>query len=461
MIILRRIAIAICLIAGFAFPAAAQYSFDWQLPQQGVVSDFFKLHDFMTEFTNTGSVTDSFSVHLGKDMSPHWQATLCEGPICYPPLYVDHIFVLEPGESTNLDFAITPVTEAGRGSSVVTITSLNDPGLTALQTFTVISTGLDVLYVDASGGNDIVSFFSTALTDVGKTHAAWDRDTMGKLDVPDLANFKTVVWAAGPNGLGLDSDDMTALDSYIHGGGNLFMSGQNLTRFFCDPGSPYYTAASHAFFRDVLRTDYAADNSGSTSVAGFGADPIFAGLVYLTTGGDGANNNTSPDVLTTVSGAVAALGYGTGLPAGIRNGYGLGRTMFAGFSFEAISTGAGRTELMDVIINDWLLPRITGAPDTPPLLTDLAPQAVPNPFNPRTTISFDIGGVAAVPVQVVIHDARGRVVRRVDMGPLEPGRGSLTWDGRDDGGRALPTGIYLALVRAGDDVGTVKMTLTK
>ena len=106
-----------------AAPAAsAQHDFDWQLPaEQAVVRDFFVLHDFMTELTNTAAVTQSFRVQLAKDMPANWQATLSEGPICYPPHYVDHTFELGPGESTNLDFAITPVVDAGTGSSTVTV----------------------------------------------------------------------------------------------------------------------------------------------------------------------------------------------------------------------------------------------------------------------------------------------------------------------------------------------------
>lgn len=445
----------------WGFPAAAQYSFDWEMPPEtAVVSDFFILHDFMTELTNTSAATQSFRVQLAKGMPASWQATICEGPICYPPHYVDHTFELAPGESTNLDFAITPVVEAGTGVSTVTLTSLDDPSLVSIRSFTVISAGLDVLFIDADSVLDSPAYFTDALGGAGLTWGAWDMHEMGVLALPDLQYFDTVIWSAGTDPLAMNAADMAMLDSYVFNGGNLYVSSQNLARIYCDPGSPFYTTDSHAFFVDVLNIDFAADNAGTAIVNGVPGDPFFGGLSYSTVGGDGAGNNSSPDVLALVPGSVTGLAYDSGQPAGIRGSYGQGNTFYTGFSFEAVSTSADRTELMNVIVNDWLIPRPLSVGDLP-LVGSLAATAVPNPFNPRTEIRFTVGGTTNVDARLVIHDVRGRAVRKVDLGRVAPGERRFSWDGRDGSGRDLPSGMYLAIVRAGDQADTVKMTLTK
>lgn len=73
--------------------------------------------------------------------------------------------------------------------------------------------------------------------------------------------------------------------------------------------------------------------------------------------------------------------------------------------------------------------------------------ATPNPFNPRTTIRFAIASGAG-PVRLTIHEVSGRIVRTlVDAIPM-PGIHDMVWDGMDDRGHPLATGVYFALIRA-------------
>jgi hypothetical protein len=66
--------------------------------------------------------------------------------------------------------------------------------------------------------------------------------------------------------------------------------------------------------------------------------------------------------------------------------------------------------------------------------------ARPNPFNPTTRISYRIA--SAGDVQIDIWNAQGRVVRRLAQRRAAPGDYEVTWDGRDDQGRGLPSGTY-------------------
>jgi hypothetical protein len=83
----------------------------------------------------------------------------------------------------------------------------------------------------------------------------------------------------------------------------------------------------------------------------------------------------------------------------------------------------------------------------------------PNPFNPRTVLRFDLP--SALPVSVEIYDARGRRVRTLLQGDLPAGSHQAVWDGCDDGGRPVVSGVYLSLVRAGRHEARGKMVLVR
>lgn len=69
----------------------------------------------------------------------------------------------------------------------------------------------------------------------------------------------------------------------------------------------------------------------------------------------------------------------------------------------------------------------------------------PNPFRSRATVSFDLP--VRQPVHVAVYDAGGRLCRTVVQAELEPGSHDLVWDGRDAGGRSVPSGIYFVVLR--------------
>jgi subtilisin family serine protease len=92
----------------------------------------------------------------------------------------------------------------------------------------------------------------------------------------------------------------------------------------------------------------------------------------------------------------------------------------------------------------WLGNTPTGDAARPPRL-HLAP-AFPNPFNPSTTIRWSLAAPSRV--QLVIHDAHGRTVRRLVSGRRPASQDEVVWDGRDDGGRAVSSGTYIVQLRA-------------
>lgn len=86
-------------------------------------------------------------------------------------------------------------------------------------------------------------------------------------------------------------------------------------------------------------------------------------------------------------------------------------------------------------------------------------QNVPNPFNPRTTIRYDLPEPGLV--RLSIFDVAGRHVRTLVDESRPPGSHEAVWDGRDASGREAGSGTYLARLECGGRVKTVRMGLVR
>ena len=101
----------------------------------------------------------------------------------------------------------------------------------------------------------------------------------------------------------------------------------------------------------------------------------------------------------------------------------------------------------------------TAVQEEPPTLA-LSAWNHPNPFNPATEIVFTLP--AASPVSLHVYDAAGRRVRTLlDRAGCPAGETRATWDGRDEAGRPLPSGVYLYSVEAGGLDAARKAVLLK
>ncbi len=95
-----------------------------------------------------------------------------------------------------------------------------------------------------------------------------------------------------------------------------------------------------------------------------------------------------------------------------------------------------------------------------PLPSDYAlDQNVPNPFNSCTAIKFALAGSGDA--QLTVYNLGGQRVAALVQEARAPGRYTITWDGRDDRGRTLATGVYLYRLRAGAHTLTRKLLLLR
>ena len=83
----------------------------------------------------------------------------------------------------------------------------------------------------------------------------------------------------------------------------------------------------------------------------------------------------------------------------------------------------------------------------------------PNPFNPSTTIVYDIPDPGTVMIR--IYDLVGRPIREMRNDHAIPGRYRVSWDGRDARFAPVASGVYFAFVQFGEHRSVLKMQLLK
>jgi hypothetical protein len=86
-------------------------------------------------------------------------------------------------------------------------------------------------------------------------------------------------------------------------------------------------------------------------------------------------------------------------------------------------------------------------------------QNHPNPFNPATSIEYDLP--KPVQVRIVIYDILGRQVKMLENGRRSAGHYRITWDGTDDRNLPVAAGLYFCRMEAGDFVKTIKLALMR
>ena len=117
---------------------------------------------------------------------------------------------------------------------------------------------------------------------------------------------------------------------------------------------------------------------------------------------------------------------------------------------------------------DFGLPPCDMAPLEAPTPTSAPPAAAstlrlhanwPDPFNPTTTLRVE--APPGTDLGLDILDVRGRRVRALWQGSLHSSGRDFVWDGRDDAGAPLPSGVYVARLHAAGATQSERLTLVR
>jgi len=136
-----------------------------------------------------------------------------------------------------------------------------------------------------------------------------------------------------------------------------------------------------------------------------------------------------------------------------------GEIAFAGSFKDYVDCGAGNESAgggFDTFVAKF------GAPATgiqPARVSDLSVSARPNPFNPQTAITYALP--EAGPMTLRIYDVDGRIIRTLVDGWSSAGPSSVPWNGRDDRGAQVASGVYFARLQAAGRAQTARLVLIK
>jgi hypothetical protein len=168
---------------------------------------------------------------------------------------------------------------------------------------------------------------------------------------------------------------------------------------------------------------------------------------------------------------LSAKGYGGGIAVGIRESESPARTFLSHGGDEWIKLAEPHEMAIGATLGSGKvgarslaeLARERGAAEAatqePPLTATKLHEPYPNPFNPRTTIRFDLH--EAADVTLAIYNLRGQYVRTVVSTTLAAGRYQRSWQGEDDSGHSVASGLYFVRLESGQNTQVQRLVLVR
>ncbi|HEU4726105.1 MAG TPA: FlgD immunoglobulin-like domain containing protein, partial [Candidatus Eisenbacteria bacterium] len=373
--------------------------------------------------------------------------------------------------------------------------------LPAVQTASGLCAGdaARVLYVNSEAPLDAATGIEQGLAAIGLRWDRYDvnaaaaglRNGLGGGDPLDpnriwpavpmalLDDYSTIIWDVGERAFStLNEQDQALLQSWAAVTGrnrNLLLAGDNLAfdlvvngrgipNFLaCTAGATYLRDGWEGAPQDTLRP--VAVGAPGTTLA---PDPFplngdcpglnqFDALTLSTcAGGVGRNWLLYPNQLAAATERRSALGAPGGDSV---------RAVVAGFSFATMTSAAQRNLFLWRTVHQEFEEPYCSIPTAvlpaPPASGAAARLlgAAPNPFNPQTKIRFELARGARV--RLALFDVTGARIRVLVDGPRPAGHHEVAWDGRDDHGREVATGMYFCRLEAAGTSQSRKLTLLR
>ncbi len=138
----------------------------------------------------------------------------------------------------------------------------------------------------------------------------------------------------------------------------------------------------------------------------------------------------------------------------------VGDELMVGLNMSASDQLAMEGEIVVHVLRiDHVVVSAVGDAETPDRDAIVAVDSYPNPFNPMTTVRFELSREQRVRVTVV--NVAGEVVRSLAHATYSAGQHELAWDGRDDAGRSQASGTYLLRLETAGAAESRKLTLVR
>jgi len=344
-----------------------------------------------------------------------------------------------------------------------------------------VSAGKKCLTPNMRTDEEVDDFYSVLLRDYN-VRAQWDlADSVVRgryvMDY-DLGIYSTVLWHSDTRYDASMASDTTSMRKYLEAGGNLWLSGWRVIwALMGEESQEDYHFNGGGFIPNYLGIDSVTTTSNS-DIDFIGAHSLIGGFPSVRVDSEkvalfgGLFNmevllppfNGSDPLYSYISSDSLDSAY-HGLPVAVLSNttdYGL---IFTDFPVFFIDTGGADT-LAQAVMGEFGEPvLIDGGEKTPSRLPRafVMGQNHPNPFNPSTEISYDVpmGSGDGVRVMLDVFDIRGRRIATLVDAKKEPGSYRVHWNGCDDRGRRVSSGVYLYRLKSGPFTAVRKMVVTR
>ncbi len=277
-------------------------------------------------------------------------------------------------------------------------------------------------------------------------YMSYDVDSQGIPALGLLGDYKVVLWHSDDFSQIQIADALNILSGYLLGGGKLIISGWKTASVLNDSFLEHFAGAPGLVY------DNAAGLISAQSAA-------YPDLIVDTTKLTANWNNMLPMIYTFPdaenvyhTAQMSASSAGNGNPISFRHE----NLVLFGLPLYFMEADGVRDFLQELIPD-----LISGTGSAEEIGAALYPtlSSYPNPFNPLTHISFSLPEDSAVSLE--LFNLRGQKVKNLVKADLSRGTHQLVFDGRDESGRALGSGIYLLRLNSGKAQLTRKITLLK
>jgi photosystem II stability/assembly factor-like uncharacterized protein len=251
---------------------------------------------------------------------------------------------ITPGATRDLCVQVDiPANAANNAVDVTTVTatSVGDPSVSDSATVTTTAAAAHTLLVDEDGdGPDVQSYYSAALTAAGVEFNTWDLRQDPEIPSAFLNSYTNVVWFTGNSYPAPIGPYESKLASFLDGGGNLFMSGQDILD---------QEGGTTAFVHDYLHIDWdgseTQNDKGTDVVNGVAGNAVTDGIGAVTLDHEVLGAEFE-DQITPIDPAATAFTDETDAADGLNIDTGTYRVVFIAFPFEAYGDAAAKTNLM-------------------------------------------------------------------------------------------------------------------
>lgn len=334
---------------------------------------------------------------------------------------------------TGLSFQVAPNTPSHRTTLTFTVRGYNPYDLLYTQSFTsTLMIGYpSVLLMDDDGGSPYEQFYQTALDDVSESWDYWNISTQGLPETSFLQRYSEVIWWTGDQTTNtLTTDEQLLIQWLLTNNKSILLSGQNIGD---DLGNS-------TFHQQVLRATWSAGSATDRRANGITGNQISDGMNLFLSGSSGANNYTSPNILTPLNGSLTAWNYNTSQQPAVIYYRPDNRTrlVYCGFPVEGIHSAPSYTTRAAFIQRILSQFRGLDADETNNnvIPSDYAIESIyPNPFNSTAHIRFALPHSEIV--KFILFDVSGRIVQDLKTERYAAGRHTITWNATN-----LSSGVY-------------------